>query len=66
MHSKKMESGNQETKRFELGKQERRMFSSPVFLFSCFPVFLFSCFPVFLFSYFPDSSSNSCFPRLPD
>jgi hypothetical protein len=35
MHSKKMESGNQKTKRFELGKQERRMF-----FFSCFLVFL--------------------------
>ena len=32
---KDMESGDQETKRFELGKQERRMF-----FFSCFPIFL--------------------------
>ena len=31
---KDMESGDQETKRFELGKQERRMF-----FFSCFPIF---------------------------
>jgi len=34
-HENKIESGNQETKRFELGKQERRMF-----FFSCFFIFL--------------------------
>jgi hypothetical protein len=46
MHSKKMESGNHESKRFELGKQERRMF-----FLSCFPIFLIQVpIPVFLAS----------------
>jgi len=46
MHSKKMESGNYKTKRFELGNQEYTMF-----FFSCFPLFLIQVpIPVFLAS----------------
>jgi hypothetical protein len=40
------ESGNQETKRFGLGKQEHRMF-----FFCCFPIFMIQVpIPVFMAS----------------
>jgi hypothetical protein len=47
---REVESGNHESKRFELGKQERRMF-----FFFCFPVFLIQVpIPRFLGSWLAD------------